>query len=130
MYTTLGIDSVINPRLLAAAQIVRFTRREEIVALSILQNEMAEIVELILPESAKVANKRIAEARLPRGMLIGSIVREGDLLIPDGRTKLLPGDHLVIFAIPQVSVKLERYFAPLAARGVRNHRVVDIPGTE
>jgi len=130
VYSTLGIDSVINPRLLAAAQIVRFTRREEVVALSILQNEKAEIVELVLPESAKVANKKIAEARLPRGMLIGSIVRDGELIIPSGKTKLQPGDHLVIFAVPQVSVKLDRYFAPLATRGVRNHRAVDIPGTE
>ncbi len=111
VYSALDINSVINPRLLAAAQILRLIRREDVVALSILQNEKAEVVEIILPESAKVAHKSIAESSFPRGMLIGSIVRNDDVIIPDGNTKLLPHDHLVIFAIPKVSEQLDRYFA-------------------
>ncbi|MGM0687980.1 MAG: Trk system potassium transporter TrkA [Bacillota bacterium] len=112
VYSALGIDSVINPRLIAASQIVRLTRREDVLALSILQDEKAEVVEIVLPESARVANKRIAAANLPRGMIIGSIVRQGEVIIPGGNTKLLPEDHLVIFAVPKVSAKLDRFFAP------------------
>ena len=111
VYSALGISSIINPRLLAAAQILRLTRREDVVALSILQDEKAEVVEIILPESAKVVHKKIAESSFPRGMLIGSIVRDGEVIIPNGNTELLPHDHLVIFAIPKVSGQLDRYFA-------------------
>lgn len=121
VYNALGIDSVINPRLLAAAQIVRLTRREEVVALSILQDEKAEVVEIVLPETAKVAHKKIAALNLPRGMIIGSIVRQGEVIIPGGNTKLLPDDHLVIFAIPKVSAKLDRYFAPAAGKEDREY---------
>lgn len=116
VYSALGIDSVINPRLLAASQIVRFTRREEVVALSILQDEKAEIIELVLPGSARVAHKKIADAHFPRGMLIGSIVRREEVLIPNGDTVLLPEDHLIIFAIPPVSARLDRFFAPQNGR--------------
>jgi len=110
VYSTLGIDSVINPRLLAAAQILRLIRREEVVALSILQNEKAEVVEIVLPEKAKVVNKKISEADFPRGMLIGSIVRNDEIIIPNGNTPLMADDHLIIFAVPKVSARLDRYF--------------------
>jgi len=121
VYSALGIDSVINPRLIAAAQIVRLTRREDVLALSILQDEKAEVIEIVLPESARVANKRIAAANLPRGMIIGSIVRQGEVIIPGGNTKLLPEDHLVIFAVPKVSTKLDRFFAPAVSKEDREY---------
>lgn len=121
VYSALGIDSVINPRLIAAAQIVRLTRREDVLALSILQDEKAEVIEIVLPESARVVNKRIAAASFPRGMIIGSIIRQGEVIIPGGNTKLLPEDHLVIFAVPKVSTKLDRFFAPAVSKEDREY---------
>ncbi|HHX87586.1 MAG TPA: Trk system potassium transporter TrkA [Firmicutes bacterium] len=118
VYHTLGIDSVVNPRLVAASQILSLTKREEIISLSILEDERAEIVELILPESARVTGCKVSEAHFPRGLLIGSIVREGKVIVPHGETRLLPEDHLVIFMLPEVSQLLDRYFA-----GSRNGKV-------
>ncbi len=119
VYNALGIDSLINPRLLAAAQILRFIRREDVIALSILQDEKAEVVELVLPESAKVVNRKISDLSLPRGMLVGSVIRNGDVIVPNGNTVLRANDHLVIFSIPTVSAKLDRYFASLEVNGDR-----------
>ncbi|HSW35173.1 MAG TPA: Trk system potassium transporter TrkA, partial [Candidatus Limnocylindrales bacterium] len=112
VYSALGIDSVINPRLLAVSQIIRLTLREEVVAFSILQDENAEVFELVLPGSARVAHKKIVDAKFPRGMLIGSIVRQDEVIIPNGNTVLLPEDHLVIFVLTAISAKLDRFFAP------------------
>jgi trk system potassium uptake protein TrkA len=111
VYSALGLESIINPRLITAAQILRFTRREDLVSISILNDERAEILELVLPESARVAHKKVAEANFPRGMLIGSIIRRQEVIIPGGKTELLPGDHLIIFTLPEISGQLERYFA-------------------
>ncbi|MBM4235702.1 MAG: Trk system potassium transporter TrkA [Firmicutes bacterium] len=119
VYNALGINSLINPRLLAAAQIMRLIRREDVVALSILQDEKAEVVEVILPESAKVVNRKLAEAGLPRGMLIGSVIRNGSVMVPNGNTVLKANDHLVIFAVPKVSARLDRFFASVEGNGDR-----------
>ena len=120
VYSALGLESTINPRIVTAAQILRFTRREDLISLSILNDEQAEILELILPDSARVAHKKVAEAHFPRGMLIGAITRREEVIIPGGKTVLLPGDHLVVFTLPEISGQLGRYFA--AARGNRtNH---------
>ncbi len=114
VYNTLGIKSLINPRLLAAARIIHLTRREEIVALSILQGEEAEVFELVLPETAEVAHKTIGQVNFPQGMLIGSIIRGEEVIVPNGSTKLLPEDHLVIFTLPEIAANLDRFFAPAA----------------
>lgn len=114
VYNSLGIDCLINPRMLAAAQILRLVRREEVVALSILQGEKAEVFELVLPETARVAHKKISDAHFPRGMVIGAIVRDDDVIVPRGDTTLLPEDHIIIFLLPKTVLKLDRYF--LAAK--------------
>lgn len=111
IYNTLGIDSVINPRLVTASQILRYTRPEDVISLSILKDEKAEVMEVALPESARVAGKRIARAGFPRGMLIGSIVRNGKVIVPYGDTRLHGGDHLIVFYLPELSGQLGRYFA-------------------
>jgi trk system potassium uptake protein len=111
VYNALGIHNLINPRMLAAAHILRLTRQKEVVALSMVQGEKAEVLELVLPERTRVTNKKIKEIHFPRGMMIGSIVREEEVLIPEGETVLLPDDHLIIFALPNTVHKLERYFA-------------------
>jgi trk system potassium uptake protein len=59
VYNTLGIHTLINPRMLAVAHILRLTRQEEVVALSIVQGEKAEVIELVLPDNSRVINKQI-----------------------------------------------------------------------
>lgn len=118
VYSALGLDSIINPRLITASQIFRFTRREDLVSLSILNDERAVVLELLVSDSAPVAHKKVAEAVFPRGMLIGAIIRRQEVIIPQGQTRLLPGDHLIIFALPEISEQVGRYFA---ARGNRSN---------
>jgi len=111
IYLKLGIDSLINPHLLTVARILRFTRREDVISLSILQDQNAEVLELVLPQTAKVVGKKIAKAGFPKGMIIGALVRDEEMIIPHGETRLMSGDRLVVFALPEVSTRLNRFFA-------------------
>lgn len=111
VYNKLGIHNLINPRMLAVAHILRLTKQEEVVALSIVQGEKAEVIELVLPAGSGSAHKKISSLNIPRGMMVGTIVREEEVLIPDGDTVLLPKDHLIIFSLPKTAHRLERYFA-------------------
>ena len=110
VYNALGIHSLINPRMLAVAHILRLTRQEEVVALSLVQGEKAEVYEMVLPAKAGVANRKIKELHLSRGMIIGSVVRGEEVIIPGGETVLLPGDHLIIFSLPKIAHRLEHFF--------------------
>ena len=109
VYEAIGVEETINPHLITAAQILRFTRREQVVSLSLIKEEAAEVMEVALPESACVVGQRIAEAGFPKGLLIGTIVRGEEVIVPDGDTVLKADDHLIIFAI--ACFRLDRFFA-------------------
>lgn len=111
VYEALEIAETINPHLITASKILKYTRWEDVLSLSLLQDEVAETMELVLPDSAEVVGKRISEAGFPRGLLVGTIVRGENVIIPDGNTRLMADDHLIIFSMPKVCSKLDRYFA-------------------
>jgi trk system potassium uptake protein TrkA len=110
VYEALEIGDTINPHLSTASKILKFTMREDVLSLSLLQDEMAETMELVLPASAAVVGKKISNANFPRGLLVGTIVRGQNVIIPDGDTRLMADDHLIIFCMPEVFTKMERYF--------------------
>ena len=107
IYDTVGITQIVNPHKITAAQILRYTHKEEVISLSLLKDEVAEAEELVLMESSGVVGRKIAEANLPRGLIVGAIVRDSEVIIPNGETVFQPRDHLVIFAMPKVCAELE-----------------------
>ncbi len=110
VYAAAGIDNYVNPYLMTAYKILRFTRKGDLRNLSHLKGEDAEVLELVVPGSCKVAGKKIVDANFPKGMLIGTIVRGEEIIIPHGDTVLEPDDDLVIFALTKISNKLDAYF--------------------
>ncbi len=107
IYDTVGITHIVNPHQITAAQILRYTHKEAVVSLSILKDEVAEVEETVLLESAEVVGKSIARADLPKGLLVGAIIRNKEVIIPDGSTVFQPRDHLIIFAMPKACSQLE-----------------------
>lgn len=111
VYKAVGVEETINPHLITASRILKFTRWDEVLKLSLLKDEVAEIMELVLPGSAEVTDKRIADAGFPEGLLVGTIIRDKEVIIPDGETRLKANDHLIIFAMPKACQGLDRFFA-------------------
>ena len=111
VYETLGVMETINPHLITATRILKFTRWKEVINLSLLKDELAEIMELVLPDSAEVAGKKITDAGFPEGLLVGTIIRGTEIIIRDGDTRLEPNDRLIILAMPEVCSGLDRFFA-------------------
>ena len=110
VYKAIGIEDYVNPHLITASRILRFTRRGNVQAFSLLREEDVEAMELILPEACNVSNKKIENAGFPKGMLIGAIIRGDDIIIPHGETVLKPDDHLIIFTLTKLTNKLDRFF--------------------
>ncbi len=111
LYRTLEVGDTVNPHLITAAKILRYTRRGDVLSLSLLQDEVAETMERILPATSPVVGKKISAAGFPQGLLVGTIVRGREVIIPDGDTRLRPDDHLILFSTPEVSRRTDRYFS-------------------
>ena len=107
---SIGIDTLINKKLLAANNIFRYIRKGEIVAMTILNNMNAELLEFIVTDSSKVKNKKIKTIDFPRSAIIGGVVRDGKGMIALGDFEIKVGDRIVICSLPQSIKKVESLF--------------------
>jgi trk system potassium uptake protein TrkA len=107
----LGVDITVSPRLLAAGAILRFVRRGEISAVTLLESG-AQMIELKVPEICRVSGHPLADVGFPRGAIVGALLRGDDVIIPTGKDTLQAGDDAVVFTVGTAVDKVERIFAP------------------
>jgi trk system potassium uptake protein TrkA len=69
-----------------------------------------EILELVVGEGTLADGGMIAELPLPKDVLVGAIVRDGNAEIARGRTKLREKDRVVAFAMPEATAAVRRIF--------------------
>lgn len=106
----IGIDTLINKKILAANSIFRYIWRGEILALMRLGSTGTEILEFIVKHNSYVANKTIREIDFPRDAIIGGIIRNGKGQIALGDFKILPDDHVVVCCLPEVIREVDKLF--------------------
>ena len=107
---SIGIDTLINKKLLAANDIFRFVRNGDIVELAKLINMDAEIVEFNVNQNSKVLNKKIAELDFPRKAIIGGVIRNGKGIIALGDFTIIENDRVLVCSTPDALSKVESLF--------------------
>jgi len=107
---SLGIDVFIDPRATTVSKILQHVRRGRIRGLYSLYNGAAEVLEAEALETATVIGKPLNEAGIPRGIMIGAIVRGGKVIVPRGNTIIRTGDRVVILALAEMVKKVEQMF--------------------
>ena len=107
---SIGIDTLINKKLLAANNIFRYIRKGEVVALMRLNNLNAEILEFVVKRNSKVTGSIIRELDFPKSATIGGVVREGKGIIALGGFQIQEGDRVVVCCLPDVIPRIERLF--------------------
>ncbi len=107
---SIGVDTLINKKLLAANHIFRHIRKGEVVALTRLNNLNAEILEFIVKPSSEVAGKLIREIDFPRSAIIGGVIRDGEGNVALGDFEIKAGDRAVVCCLPQAIPRIEKLF--------------------
>lgn len=105
-----GLDAAVSPRMSAVNAILRYVRRGRVMTVATLKGIEAEAIEFNVSEDAPIANKTIAELPFPRGGIIGTIIRGDSIIIPRGEDRILPGDEVIVFALPEALAEIERLF--------------------
>ncbi len=107
---SIGIDTLINKKLLAANNIFRHIRRGEVVAMMRLNNLNAEILEFIVKKDSRVTGAVIRDLNFPKAATIGGVVRNGEGIIALGGFEIKAGDRVVVCCLPEEISKIERMF--------------------
>jgi trk system potassium uptake protein TrkA len=101
----IGVDTIINKKILAANNIFRFVRRGRVEAIASFHGVDAEVIEFIIHEKDQVVGKQINQIGLPREAIVAGVIRDDKGLIPRGDFVLDRDDKLIIFVRPS-SVKV------------------------
>lgn len=100
---TLDIDSVVYPKFTTASIILRHVRSKasrhgesEVQKITRIINNKVEAVEFTVTPDSDLINIPLYELNLRPNILLGSITRGNEVIIPRGSDKLLPGDSVVV----------------------------------
>jgi len=111
MTYSVGIDAFVDPRQTTVSSILQHMRRGRIRSLQNLAGGAAEVLEAVALETSPLVGKPLREVRLPAGIIIGSVVRGDEVIVPKGGTIIKPDDIVVIFTRLEMIKKVEELFS-------------------
>ena len=107
---SIGIDTIINKKLVTASNIFRFTMSTDVQAIKCLTGSDAEVLEFIVNPNSPATKSRIKDLGLPEDTIIGGIVRGDKVFIAVDNMEINPYDRVVVFAMPGAVGKVGYYF--------------------
>ncbi len=106
----IGVDTLINKKLIAANNIFRYVRKGQVEAITSLHGVDAEVIEFVVHKNNRLTKKPLKDLNFPEEALIGGVIRGDESLIPDGNFQLQRNDKVIVFSLPEAISKLEKLF--------------------
>lgn len=107
----IGVDTLINKKLIAANFIFRYIRKGDIVNLTSIHGVDAEILEFIVKAESKITEYPLRDVNLPESVVIGGVIRKGEAIIPTGDFHFRPKDRAVVLCKREAIQQVEEYFS-------------------
>ena len=104
----LGIDAYINPRSTTVSSILRHIRYGRVRQVYSLGDAEAEMIEAEVLSTSPIAGQMIRETDFPEGVLVGGVLKNGEMLRPMGETRIEEGDVIALFAMADDVPEVER----------------------
>ncbi|MFV0431401.1 MAG: Trk system potassium transporter TrkA [Alphaproteobacteria bacterium] len=114
LLNNIGVDSVVVPRSITVSSILRHVRRGRIISAHAIAHDTGEVLEAEALESSKIVGTPLRQMDLPKGIIIGAIIRDGEFVRPRGGTVINAGEHVILFASKKAIRKAELLFSASA----------------
>ncbi|MBQ8647357.1 MAG: Trk system potassium transporter TrkA [Oscillospiraceae bacterium] len=103
MFEKMGAGTMVVPKDLCSAHIVRYVRAMynqtgEMLALHRVAGERVEAMEFRVDENVRYCGIPLKDIPLRKNILLASVSRRGEPVIPDGSTAFQPGDTAIVVA--------------------------------
>ncbi|MDH4158181.1 MAG: Trk system potassium transporter TrkA [candidate division Zixibacteria bacterium] len=114
LFHSFGIDHVINPRLTTARAILDIISRGHIGAVVKLSDVDIEAVRFNVHDNSDAAGMKVKNiaTKMKKGSIIGVIVREDRMILPEGETVIEAGDHVIVITHHRNLSTISRLFRP------------------
>ncbi len=119
LFKSIGIDHVINPRLTTAREILEIVSKGHIGAKVKLTDVDIEAIRFNVDEKSSIVGKQVKDIseKLKKGSIIGIIVREDTIILPEGETIIKAGDHVIVISHRANIQYLSKLFKPAGLFG-------------
>jgi trk system potassium uptake protein TrkA len=106
-----GVDVIVSPTLAAINKILQYVRRGKVANVVTLPEDQAEVIEVEALDTSDLVHSPLRKLKLPRGILVGAILRAGELIIPTGDTVILPGDRVAMVVANEAIKPFEKFLS-------------------
>ena len=107
---SIGIDTLINKKIIAADNIFKFVRKGNVSLVANLHGTDAEIIEFVVKEGSKITKSPINKLKFPSSSKIAGVIRNGIPIIPFGDFHLKENDKTIVFSLTESIQKIEKFF--------------------
>lgn len=107
---SIGVDTIINKKIIAADKIFKFVRKGNVSSVANLHGTNAEIIEFIVKSNTKITKKPINQLNFPKDSNIAGIIRNGIPIIPFGDFQLIENDKTIVFSLTESIKEIEKFF--------------------
>ncbi len=107
---SIGVDSLINKKLVAANEISRFLKKGSVEAVSGIYGVDAEFIQYSVCKNNRLIKKTLQELYFPDTAIVAGVIRGDKVFIPDGDFQLELNDKAIVLALPEAKTALEKLF--------------------
>lgn len=105
-----GVDAHIAPRLATARLIQQMVHENKVLDYKAVTQTNLEVVELEAKKNSKMVKKPLGEIKLPEGVVVGGIASNGGSVLPTPKSRVKPGDKVILLIQPEMLPEMEEYF--------------------
>lgn len=106
----MGVDAVINKKLITAGRIFKLTLSSKVRNVKYLSGTEAEVIEYIVNPESKITSAPLKELDFPKDAIIGGLIRGKESIIAVGSTQIMPYDKVAVFALPHAVKEVDKFF--------------------
>ena len=106
----MGVDAVINKKLITAGRIFKFTLSNKVRFIKYMSGTNAEVLEFIVAPDTKITKYPLKDINFPRNAIVGGVIRGNESFIAVGDTQIQAYDRVAVFALPEAIKEVDRFF--------------------
>ncbi|MGN1211381.1 MAG: Trk system potassium transporter TrkA, partial [Candidatus Cryptobacteroides sp.] len=97
---SMGVDAVINKKLITAGRIFKFTLSNKVRFIKYMSGTNAEILEFVVAPNSRITKGQLKDIGFPANAVIGGVIRGNDSFIAIGSSEIKAYDRVAVFAMP------------------------------
>jgi trk system potassium uptake protein TrkA len=106
----MGVDAVINKKLITAGKIFKFTLSDKVRFVRYMSGTDAEVMEYTVAPGSLITKADLKDTDFPQDAIIGGVIRGSESFIAVGDTKIEAYDRVAVFAAPESVKEVDRFF--------------------